>query len=237
MGSNHTILVVEEDATCRAFLADNLAEDGYQVASAETRDQALALLANRRAHLVLADLNGQTLGLLDAVRGAGGLRDGIDPHVPLVVLSSRTDELARVRALERGADDVIAKPFSYPELRARLGAVLRRCYGRPRQVLRVGGLTLDRGTRRAWIGECEVELSVKEFELLVVLAAEPERVHTKAELLRAVWGLGSWARTRTLDSHAFRLRQKLRAAGAGDLVVSVWGVGLRLSSAPLEERA
>ena len=103
MGSEQTILVVEEDATCRAFLADNLAEDGYQVASAETRDQALALLADRRAHLVLADLNGETLGLLDAVRGAGGLRDGIDPHVPLVVLSSRTDELARVRALERGA--------------------------------------------------------------------------------------------------------------------------------------
>jgi DNA-binding response OmpR family regulator len=70
-----------------------------------------------------------------------------------------------------------------------------------------------------------------------VLAAEPERVHTKEELLRAVWGLGSWARTRTLDSHAFRLRQKLRAAGAGALVVNVWGVGLRLSSAPLEERA
>jgi DNA-binding NtrC family response regulator len=68
MRSDQTILVVEEDASCRAFLADNLAEDGYQVASAETREQALALLANRRAHLVLADLNGQTLGLLDAVR-------------------------------------------------------------------------------------------------------------------------------------------------------------------------
>jgi DNA-binding winged helix-turn-helix (wHTH) protein len=103
-------------------------------------------------------------------------------------------------------------------------------------VLRVGSLTLDRGTRRAWIGEREVELSVKEFELLTALAAEPERVHTKEELPRAVWRLGSWARTRTLDSHAFQLRQKLRAAGARDLVVNVWGVGLRLSSAPLEER-
>ena len=85
---------------------------------------SMALLASRRAHLVLADLNGQTLGLLNAVRGAGGLRDGIDPYVPLVVLSSRTDELARVRALERGADDVLAKPFSYPELQARVAALL-----------------------------------------------------------------------------------------------------------------
>ena len=66
-----------------------------------------------------------------------------------------------------------------------------------------------------------------------MLAAEPERVYTREELLSAMWGLGSWARTRTLDSHAFRLRQKLRRAGAGGLVVSVWGVGLRLSSAPL----
>jgi DNA-binding response OmpR family regulator len=96
---------------------------------------------------------------------------------------------------------------------------------------------MDRGTRRVWIAEREVKLSVKEFELLAALAAEPERVHTKAELLRAVWGLGSWARTRTLDSHAFRLRQKLRAAGAGELVVNVWGVGLRLTSAPMERRA
>ena len=112
MGSDQTILVVEEDATCRAFLADNLAEDGYQVASAETREQALALLASRRAHLVLADLNGQTLGLLDAVRGAGGLRDGIDPHVPLVVLSSRTRRArpgagARARGRRRARQAVL----------------------------------------------------------------------------------------------------------------------------------
>jgi DNA-binding NtrC family response regulator len=79
MGSPHTILVVDEDEICRAYLADNLAADGYQVMSAGTREQALAILANRPAHLVLADVNGQTLGLLDAICGAGGLRDGIDP--------------------------------------------------------------------------------------------------------------------------------------------------------------
>jgi DNA-binding response OmpR family regulator len=78
--------------------------------SAGGREQALALLASRPAHLVLADVNGQTLGLLDAIRGAGGLRDGIDPSIPLLVLSARADELARIRALERGADDVLAKP-------------------------------------------------------------------------------------------------------------------------------
>lgn len=233
MGSPQTILVVDEDEICRAYLADNLAADGYQVLSAGTRDHALALLASRPAHLVLADINGHTLGLLDAIRGAGGLRDGIDPSVPLFVLTARADQLARVRALERGADDVLAKPFSYSELHARVRAVLRRCYERPRRVIHAGGLVVDCTARRAWVGEVEVELSPKEFELLATLAAEPERVYTKEELLRAVWGLGTWARTRTLDSHAFRLRQKLKDAGAGEVVVNVWGVGLRLSSAPV----
>jgi DNA-binding response OmpR family regulator len=233
MGSQQTILVVEADATCRTFLTDNLAADGYRAQSAETRDQALAVLACRPAHLVIADVNGETLGLLDAIRGGGGLRDRIDPGVPLVVLSERADELARVRALERGADDVLGKPFSYPELRARIQAVLRRCYEDRRQLVRFGGLVIDRAARRVWVGEREVNLSAKEFELLAVLADEPERVYTKEELLSTVWGLGSWARTRTLESHAHRLRHKLKDAGAGELVVSVWGVGLRLSSAPL----
>jgi DNA-binding response OmpR family regulator len=237
MASPQTILVVDEDEICRSFLADNLGADGYHVMSAGTRDHALALLASRPAHLVVADINGQTLGLLDAIRGAGGLRDGIDSSVPLLVLSARAGELARVRALERGADDVLAKPFSYSELHARIRAVIRRCHERPRHVIRAGGLVIDRGARRAWVGETELELSPKEFELLATLAAEPERVYTKEELLRSIWGLGSWARTRTLDSHSFRLRQKLTRAGAGELVVNVWSVGLRLSSAALEQSA
>ena len=174
------------------IIADNLGADGYHVMSAGTRDHALALLASRPAHLVVADINGRTLGLLDAIRGAGGLRDGIDPSVPLLVLSARAGELARVRALERGADDVLAKPFSYPELHARIRAVIRRCHERPRHVIRAGGLVIDRGARRAWVREIELELSPKEFELLAMLAAEPERVYTRDELLSAIWGFGNW---------------------------------------------
>ncbi len=101
---------------------------------------------------------------------------------------------------------------------------------RPR-LIRVGGLTIDATARRVTVGEKRVELSAKEYELLLALANEPTRVFTREELLRDVWGFRSQGRTRTLDSHASRLRRKLRERGADALVVNVWGVGYRLCDA------
>ena len=230
IGSRHTILLVDEDAPTRAFLACNLAEDGYEVLLADGRRHALALLAARRPALVLVDINGDTLELLDAVRAGDGVAGRADPDTPVIVLTSRGDELASVRVFEHHGDDVVRKPFSYPELRGRIRAVLRRAYGHGRrEVARVGTLTVDAGTREVHVGEQRVQLSAKEFELLRALASDPTRVFTKQELLRDVWGYRSPGRTRTVDSHACRLRQKLLAAGANRrLVINVWGVGLRL---------
>jgi len=118
------------------------------------------------------------------------------------VLTSRPDEVHRVRLLERGGDDVVAKPFSYPELRARIAAVLRRAAPRqPRPVLTAGPLRLDPHHRTVTIADRMVELSAMEYRLLHTLATEPSRVFTREELLRDVWGYRSDARTRTLDSH------------------------------------
>jgi DNA-binding response OmpR family regulator len=228
--SSHLILIVEEDPGTRAFLADNLTADGYEVLVAENRRHALMLLAERQPKLVLVDINGRTLGLLDAVRKGEGLAGEVDPETPIVVLTARADELARVRVFDRGGDDVVCKPFSYPELRGRIRALLRRAY-EPRHapVARVGTLTVDHRTREVRIGEQPVALAAKEFALLQALIADPTRVYTKQELLRDVWGFRAEARTRTLDSHASRLRRKLDAAGAGRrLVVTVWGIGYRL---------
>ena len=126
--SSQLILIVEESASTRTFLAEQLAADGYEILLADSRRHALALLATRQPQLVLADINGQTLGLLDAVRGGDGLAGEINPDTPIIVLTSRANELARVRVFERGGDDVVAKPFSYPELRGRIRAVLRRAH-------------------------------------------------------------------------------------------------------------
>jgi DNA-binding response OmpR family regulator len=235
--SSHLILVVEEDPATAAFLADNLTADGYEVIVAENRRRALVLLAAHRPQLVLADLNGQTLGLLDAVRAGDGLAGEVDPETPIIVLTARADELARVRVFDRGGDDVVSKPFSYPELRGRVRALLRRSY-EPRHapVARIGALSVDHRTHQVRVGDAEVELAVKEFALLQALIADPTRVFTKAELLRDVWGFPRDARTRTLESHASRLRRKLDAAGAGRrLVVNVWGVGYRLCDEPPTE--
>ena len=228
--SSQLILIVEENARTRAFLAEQLEADGYEILLADSRRHALHLLETRQPQLVLADINGHTLGLLDTIRGGEGPAGEINPDTPMIVLTSRADELARVRVFDRGGDDVLAKPFSYPELRGRIRALLRRAHERPpARVSRAGALSVNHLAREVQVGEQRVELAAKEFALLQTLIAEPTRVFTREELLRGIWGHATFGHTRTLDSHAFRLRKKLAAAGPGRrLVISVWGVGYRL---------
>jgi DNA-binding response OmpR family regulator len=233
MEPTHSILLCEEDAATRGFLADNLIADGYDVITADSKPAALGKLASRRPDLVICDVNGETLDLLDAVRQADGVAGRIDPDVPLIVLTGRGDELSRVRYLDRGSDDVVDKPFSYPELRGRVRALLRRAYGKRRErAIRVGALQIDTLTREVRVGETRVALSAMEYALLAHLAGDPTRVFTKPELLRDVWRFRAPGRTRTLDTHACRLRRKLADAGGDRLVENIWGIGYRL--APLD---
>jgi DNA-binding response OmpR family regulator len=138
-----------------------------------------------------------------------------------------------VRYLERGSDDVLAKPYSYPELRARVRALLRRSQrGGGGRIVRLGRLEIDLAAREVWIDGERVVLTAKEYELLRCLASEPTRVFTREELLRDVWGYPCASRSRTVDSHAARLRQKLDRPGEQRLIVNLWGVGYRLSDPP-----
>jgi DNA-binding response OmpR family regulator len=233
MDSTTSILLAEEDAATRAFLADNLAADGYEVLLADSKAAAVAKLEARQPDLVICDVNGETLDLLDAVRQSDGLASRVDPDVPLIVLTERADELSRVRYFDRGGDDVVTKPFSYAELRARIGAVLRRSAPRERaRVTRISALRIDHAARDVRLGGTPIALSGMEYALLAHLAADPTRVFTKHELLRDVWGFRAQGRTRTLDTHACRLRNKLSVAGAGRWIECLWGVGYRL--APLD---
>jgi DNA-binding response OmpR family regulator len=233
-----TILLVEDDAPTRTFLADNLTADGYELLVADCARDGLRLLETKFPDVALVDLglpDGSGLDIVRRVRASDGVASRIDPAVPLVVVSGRGGELDRLRGFERGCDDYVCKPFSYPELRARIEALLRRADVRRRPGrLRVGELEIDAASRVVRLRGTPVELSQKEFALVRTLASDPTRVFTKDELLRTIWGFRTLGSTRTLDSHACRLRHKL-ARGADRFVVNVWGVGYRLVDGPPAE--
>jgi DNA-binding response OmpR family regulator len=226
-----TILVVEDHRTTRAFLADNLSADGFEVLEADNVADARHLLESSFPDLAIIDLglpDGDGLELIERVRDADRIAGRLDPDLPLLVLSGRVSELDRLRGFSRGCDDYIVKPFSYYELSARVRALLRRTRRRPGTGrMRIGSLELDPLSRQVWVRGESVALSKKEYALLRALAGEPTRVFTREELLRGVWGFRAMGTTRTLDSHAFRLRQKLNREG-DRFVVNVWGVGYRL---------
>jgi DNA-binding response OmpR family regulator len=230
-GTPATILIVEDHRATRTFLADNLSADGYEIVESECAEDAQRLMETMFPDLAIVDLglpDRDGLELLREVRGSDRVAARIDPDLPLLVLSGRASELERLRGFERGADDYMIKPFSYPELHARVIALLRRNRRRPGSGrLRVGPLELDPLARQVRLDGEPVALSKKEYALLRALAAEPTRVFTREELLRGVWGFRTLGTTRTLDSHACRLRNKLNAGGAR-FVINVWGVGYRL---------
>ena len=204
---SNALLLAESEPGTRGFLERHLRSDGFKVVDGEARPD-LVLLGDSAA--------------LDECRARHG-------DVPVIVLGQpESDAVDRVRALERGCDDFLVRPFAYEELLARIRAVLRRTAPAPHELRRAGVIVADLATRRVTVGERVVPLAGKEYELLLKLLTAPTRVLTKEQLLREVWGFRSLGRTRTLDSHASRLRRKLAAAGAGPVVVNVWGVGYRL---------
>ena len=235
-GMKPSLLIVEDDEATLSFLAENLSADGFAVAAATGAAEGVRQIEVRHPALVLLDLGldgGNGLELLDRVRSADGMASRIDPEVPVVVLTGRGGDADRLRGFERGADDYLVKPVLYGELLARVRAVLRRSAGRAAHGrLRVGDLIVDPRTRTVRMGDRPVHLSAKEFSLLQALAEQPDRVVSKNELLRDVWGYVAIGRTRTVDAHACRLRKKLAAGSARPWVVNVRGVGYKLCDQP-----
>lgn len=229
------LVLAEPEPETRDYLERHLSSDGFEVVGAARAREVLELAERLRPNLVLVDSALPDSSGLEVCRR---LREGEpgrswDRDVPLIMLGGDgSDAVDRVRALERGCDDFVPRPFFYEELRARIRAILRRTAPAVDDRLEAGELLVDRRTRRVTVGGRLVTLAGREYELLVKLATEPARVFTKEELLREVWGFRSLGRTRTIDSHASRLRRKLRSAnGGGDYVINIWGVGYKLVEA------
>ncbi|MGH3371485.1 MAG: response regulator transcription factor, partial [Nocardioidaceae bacterium] len=206
------VVVCEDDEPTLELLCDHLQADRYEVLPAPSASDALRLCHYKQPDLLLLDLllpDAAGLDVLREIRDADGATSQFDPGLPVIIVSGRGSEHDRVRGLREGADDYLSKPFHYPELAARIGNLLQRRDGRREGPTRIGELVIDPATREVRVGDRPVDLAAKEFALLRALASDPRRVFTKEELLRDVWGYRSLGRTRTLDSHASRLRRKL----------------------------
>jgi two-component system KDP operon response regulator KdpE len=221
------LLLIEDDPPTRRAIVANLVGHGYQVEEAGTAATGLRAWEDRRPDLILLDL-----GLPD--------RDGLtiirqvrrEAATPILVLSARGDERDRVTALEQGADDYLTKPFGLAELRARIGALLRRAAGPLADasgLLTVGPVGLDIARREVHVGVQLVDLTPREYELLKVLLGRAGSVVTRGRLLRAVWGAAYSDESHYLHVYVSRLRRKLAAAGAADLIVAEPGVGYRVT--------
>ena len=220
------ILVVEDDSTIARHLERALLAQGYEVEVAATGHAARDRASAWEPDLVLLDLG---LPDVDGVEVCRDLRAG-GSTAAIVVLTARTEEIDVIVALDAGADDYLTKPVRLAELLARVRAHLRRprrAEGRP-EVLRAGDVSVDRGARRAFRGEAELDLRPKEFDLLALLVGEAGRAVTRDRIMREVWDEHWFGSTKTLDMHISALRRKLGALdNSPDRIVTLRGVGYR----------
>ena len=223
-GAAPRILVVEDEAALSLLLTYNLEAEGYGVARAERGDDAEVMLAESTPDLVILDwmLPGVSgFELCRRMRAREATRD-----LPIIMLTARGEESERVRGLSIGADDYVVKPFSVPELMARVRSLLRRA--RPERIagrLQAGELMLDRTARRVRRGERDIHLGPTEFRLLEHLMEKPGRVFTRAQLLDSVWGDAAEIDERTVDVHVGRLRKAIVRGRERDPLRTVRGAG------------
>jgi two-component system, OmpR family, KDP operon response regulator KdpE len=224
------ILLIEDDAATRDAVGRNLGAHGYRVDEAKDVADALRRWDADRPDIILLDLGLPDLDGLAVVRHVR--RDGM---TPILILTARSDERDKVAALEAGADDYVTKPFGMDELRARVGALLRRAGGaatEPTGRLVLGPIVIDPAVRSVVVDGVTVDLTPREYELLKVMASQPGRLLTKGRLLRAVWGTAYTDEGHYLHVYVSRLRRKLSAADpsgvAASLIMAEPGIGYRI---------
>jgi DNA-binding response OmpR family regulator len=223
MASAARVLVVDDEQALRRLLRLYLEKEGYEVVEADDGLDALSLLRRGGIDLALVDVMLPELDGFEVVR-----RIRPESSIPIILITARGEEPQRIAGLELGADDYVVKPFSAPEVVARVRAQLRRARGLvgAQDSLRYGEVELDPEARRVSLDGREVELTRREFDLLAALLRDPDRVHTRDTLLEQVWG-STYLQPKTVDVHIAGLRRKL---GSALTIRALRGVGYRLES-------
>jgi two-component system phosphate regulon response regulator PhoB len=221
------ILIVEDEEPLTLLLRYNLEAEGYEVETVARGDEAEVRLRERVPDLLILDWMLPGLSGIELCRRLR-MREGTG-RLPILMLTARGEEDERIRGLATGADDYVVKPFSVPELMARVKAMLRRAHPETvAPVLRAGELELDREKFRVHRGEREVHLGPTEFRLLEFLMQAPGRVFTREQLLNGVWGRDVYVDERTVDVHVGRLRRALNRGRSRDPIRTVRGAGYSL---------
>ena len=221
------IMVIEDEKAIADAIAYALKREGYAVEVIERGDIAAQRLGEARPDAIILDV------MLPGMDGYDVLKKLQDKGgMGVIMLTAKEDIVNKVLGLELGADDYITKPFDMRELLARLKSLLRRIQAagekkEPRE-LQLGGVKVHVARRTVMAGERKLELTPKEFDLLALLAANPDRVYEREQLLDLVWGMDYFGGTRTVDIHVQRLRKKLRP-DYGEMIQTVHGIGYRAS--------
>ncbi len=227
-GPGAKVLVVEDEEPLALLLRYNLESEGYAVDVVHRGDEAEMTIAESAPDLIVLDWMLPGISGLELCRR---LRAGKDSRtIPIIMLTARSEEGDRIRGLTTGADDYVVKPFSLPELMARVRAILRRASPeRIATVLSVGDIKLDRETHRVTRNDRQIHLGPTEFRLLEFLMQSPGRVFSRAQLLDGVWGPNVYVDERTVDVHVGRLRRAMIRGQEANPVRTVRGAGYALS--------
>jgi len=222
-----TVLVVEDETSIASFVALYLKNAGYRIGTAGTGREALERVAAEKPDLIVLDL---MLPDIDGLEVCRRIRRASD--VPILMLTARDEDVDKIIGLEVGADDYLTKPFNPRELVARVKSILRRSVPERREMqtrqIKHGDLDIDAGRREVHVGDQEIQLAPKEFDLLWELLDHRGLVLTRDQLLERVWGYTFAGDTRTVDVHVRQLRRKL---GEASPIVTVWGVGYKVAPA------
>ena len=226
----HCVLIVEDEPDIRKTIDYNLSKESFKVVQAESIAEGEKALAANKIDVIILDLmlpDGSGLTLCRDIKS-----DAKTKHIPVIILTAKTEEVDRVVGFELGADDYVTKPFSVRELILRVKAILKRAYDSPQQEndisdIEVGDLRLNLDAHQVFVRDEEIALTALEFRLLKHLLDRRGRVQTRDQLLEEVWGYSSDVTTRTVDTHIKRLREKL--LGAGDCIQTIRGVGYRFA--------